>query len=208
MRVTKALHSFGPSLPHVIDIENMELDWIGGATLFAPSGTGKTTLFRLLAGWYESGQTMPCIWEPPLNPFKAVRFVGGHRSLLPWKTVKQHIRFQCPRLSGSDIPDLLDELGLSSGVSGLYPYELSLGMYKRIELMLAVLCEPPILLLDEFYSSIGDEQKGRIRSFLSKHRRESITWIVAHEEELRQWIGGPQFTFAMNGNTVAGIRRI
>jgi NitT/TauT family transport system ATP-binding protein len=206
MRITRAFHRFGPS--QIIDIENVDLDWTGEATLFAPSGAGKTTLFRLLSGWYDSTPASHCVWDPQLNPYKEVRFVGGHRSLLPWKTVERNISLQFAGISEAAISDALEDLGLADGVSSRYPYELSLGMYKRVELLLAILAKPKILLLDEFYSSIGDEQKKQIRNFLAKHRSGLMTWITAHEEDLRDWIAGPQFTFTMNADVVTGIKRI
>ena len=208
MKIQRAYHRFGPSLPLIIDITNVDLDWKGEATLFAPSGAGKTTLFRLLAGWYEANGNSGCDWDQSLNSYREVRFVGGHRALLPWKTVGKNIQFQIPNLSASTMLETLEELGLHSGIANMYPYELSLGMYKRVELVLAVLAAPKILLLDEFYSSIGDVQKNDVKNFVSKHRRDLVTWIIAHEEKLRDWVAGPQFAFVMSGPTVTGIRRI
>ena len=208
MKIQRAYHRFGPSLPPIIDITNVDLDWKGEATLFAPSGAGKTTLFRLLAGWYEASANSGCDWEQSLNPYRDVRFVGGHRALLPWRTVGKNIKFQIPDLSVIAILKTLEELGLHSSIANRFPYELSLGMYKRVELVLAVLAAPKILLLDEFYSSIGDEQKNDVRNFIRKHRKDLVTWIIAHEEKLRDWVAGPQFAFLMSGQTVTGIRRI
>jgi ABC-type nitrate/sulfonate/bicarbonate transport system ATPase subunit len=208
MKIQRAYHRFGASRPPTIDITNVELDWKGEATLFAPSGAGKTTLFRLLAGWYEANDNSCCNWDLSLNPYRDVRFVGGHRALLPWKTVGKNIVFQFPGFSTRSMLRSLGELGLNSCISSMYPYELSLGMYKRVELFLAVLAKPKILLLDEFYSSIGDDQKNDVRRFMAEHRKEQVTWIVAHEEKLRDWIAGPQFAFVMSGQTVTGIRRI
>jgi len=208
MNIRRVYHRFGSSLTPTIDSKDVELDWRGAATLFAPSGAGKTTFFRLMCGWYVGSDDSTCDWDHGLDPFQDIRFVGGHRALLPWKTVSKNVQFQFSALSAIAIRQALGELGLNFGIADMYPYELSLGMYKRVELLLAVLAKPKILLLDEFYSSIGDDQKNKVRSFLDEHRKEQVTWIIAHEEKLRDWIAGPQFEFVLAGPTVTGIKRI
>ena len=208
MILRRAYHRFASSLPPTIDSKDVKLDWRGAATLFAPSGAGKTTFFRLMCGWYAANENSTCDWDQGVDPFQDVRIVGGHRALLPWKTVGKNLHFQFPELSANAMRQTLGELGLTYDIADMYPYELSLGMYKRVELLLAVLAKPKILLLDEFYSSIGDEQKSDVRSFVDEHRKEQVTWIIAHEEKLRDWIAGPQFAFVMSGPTVTGIKQI
>lgn len=205
MRVQGVFHRFGESSP-LLRIDSFDFAWVGEASLFAASGTGKTSLFRLLAGWFELGVDSKCTWEPELDPYCELRFVGGHKSLMPWKSVYQNIRFHHPTVSAKEAAELLADVGLSSDALSLFPYELSFGMYKRVETVIAVLAEPQILLLDEFYSSFGDEQKEQIRDFVVQRRQGLLTWTIAHESSLRQWIGGPQYEFEMDGRTVVGIR--
>src|SRR5689334_19629451 len=155
MRIARAWHKFPASSAPIIDIQNLSLSWSGLATLSGPSGSGKTTLFRVLCGWYDEPHQTICEFDPPLDRFRCVRFVGAHDSLLPWQSVEGNLRFH--GIAPSDIKSALSDIGLNPEISSSAVYELSYGMYKRIELLIAVAEEPELLLLDEFFSSIDDE---------------------------------------------------
>jgi ABC-type dipeptide/oligopeptide/nickel transport system ATPase subunit len=114
----------------------------------------------------------------------------------------------CPQLEHACLKELLQQVGLDPNVARLYPYQLSQGMYKRVELIVAVASNPKILLLDEFYSSIDDNQKDLVRKFLAEKRSSDMTWIIAHEDGLRGWIGGPEFEFILDEtNCVVDIKK-
>lgn len=191
-----------------IDCNNIVLDWQGCATLMAPSGSGKTTLFRLIAGWFAARPQSRCEFEGKVCQFRHIRFVGGHESLLSWKTVEQNYKFFDCHSVNPDLSESLSAVGLPVGVRSLYPYQLSLGMYKRVELILAVLSRPKLLLLDEFFSSIDTRSKTLCRAFLKINALESMVWVTAHEEDLAEWIGERSYEFIMNGSgpCISGIR--
>ncbi|MGN6186594.1 MAG: hypothetical protein ACTHQM_23400, partial [Thermoanaerobaculia bacterium] len=65
--------------------------------------------------------------------------------------------------------------------------------------------DPVLLLLDEFYSSIADVQKPLVGAFLKRSRPSRMTWAIAHEDQLRRWIGGPEFRFVVSGRTIVGV---
>lgn len=190
-----------------LNCQQIILDWTGCATLNAPSGSGKTTLFRLLSGWYANDKNAVCSIDPAINSFTAIKFVGSHRSLMPWRTIDENVHMLCPKLEHTRLEELLTQVGLSAHVAEMYPYQLSRGMYKRVELIVAVASNPKILLLDEFYSSIDDSQKDLVRKFLIERRSADMTWIIAHEDDLRTWIGGPQYEFILDNKCVTGIKR-
>lgn len=187
-----------------IRIKDLTLGWSGVGTLSASSGSGKTTFFRLLSGWYAPHGGV-CEFGGSLAPHNDVRFVGAHSSLLPWRTVLANLHLRLPSHSAAEIVDLLRRVDLSADVSVLYPYQLSLGMYKRVEFVAAVECRPTLLLLDEFYSSIDDRQKEILSEFIRSRRGDGLTWVIAHERGLRQWIGGPEFHFVNEEGTIVGV---
>ncbi|MDZ7831786.1 MAG: ATP-binding cassette domain-containing protein [Desulfobacterales bacterium] len=207
MIIIIAHHQFQESKYPIINCSNIYLPWKGQATLMSPSGSGKTTFFRVLSGWYSENHHTQCQYSNDIDIFKGIRFIGGHRSLLPWKTVYGNFRLHFPRKKKALFYQYLEELDLNHNVSKLYPYELSVGMYKRIELILAVMSNPNLLLLDEYYTSIDDDRKDLVQCFLNKHRGTKLTWVTVHENNLRDWISGKSFhfTFADNGYTVTGI---
>lgn len=206
MIIERAYYRF-PSSPHpIIDLSITPLDWTGLAALSGPSGSGKTTLFRLLSGWYDDVEAV-CSFDPPIDRYQRVRFVGAHESLLPWRSAVANLRYR-----GFTEPQAvreLQQLGLSSGIHAPVT-ELSYGMYKRVELAIAVHDQPDLLLLDEFFSSIDDPTKEVIREYLLLKRAESRTWIIAHEESLRKWLAKISYALEVDisTRTVTGVSRV
>lgn len=204
MRIRRAFHRFGPDLPRIIDLTNVDLNWSGLATLAGPSGSGKTTLFRLMSGWYR-GPESACTYDPELNRYREVRFVGAQESLLPWKSVGGNFNYR--GISRETAIRALDKMELPREVLNMRPYELSYGMYKRVELAIAVHDQPELLLLDEFFTSIDDAAKVRIREYLSDNRGDRKTWVTVHEQELRNWLSEKHFYLVIDELTrcVTGI---
>jgi ABC-type nitrate/sulfonate/bicarbonate transport system ATPase subunit len=195
MKIRHAFHRFEPTGAAIINISDVDLCWSGLATLAGPSGSGKTTLFRLLSAWYD-GPDSACVFEPDVDRYRRVRFVGAHESLLPWKSVGGNFEYR--GVSREEATRMLGEMELSSEVLDLPPYELSYGMYKRVELAIAVRDDPELLLLDEFFTSIDDAAKRSIRDYLWRERAEAKTWATAHEEELRNWLSCSHFSLSLD----------
>lgn len=206
MRIVRAWHTFAGSASPIIDVEDAPLDWKGLATLSGPSGSGKTTLFRVLSGWYDDARTI-CEFDPPLDRFRDVRFIGAHDSLLPWQSVESNLRFR--GFASAAIDSALTDVGLTPEIRVRPVYELSYGMYKRVELVIAVAERPEFLLLDEFFSSIDDDTKTAIRNYVLLARPERRTWVIAHEESLRHWLSPVSYSLVVNRarRCVVGIKR-
>lgn len=206
MKIIRAWHSFGESVPPIIDVKDTPLDWSGLATLSGASGAGKTTLFRVLSGWYDNDRTI-CEFDPPLNRFHHVRFIGVHDSLLPWRSVEGNLRFH--GFARATIDSALTEVGLYPEIRSRPVYELSYGMYKRIELLIAIAEQPELLLLDEFFSSIDDAAKTAIRDYVLSARPRHGTWVIAHEEPLRRWLSPVSYSLVVDQirRCVVGIKR-
>lgn len=203
----RAFFQFDGDNSPLIDIEELSLTWEGMATLSGRSGVGKTTLFRLMAGWFIDESTKVIAYTPDLFPPRSVGFVGSHASLLPWFTVGRNIAFLTRRRIDYNVIEMLGTLKLLPVVLDKYPYQLSLGMYKRIELLIAVLRDPEMLLLDEFFSSIDDCTKHAVRNFIRERRHNRSTLVSAHEADLRKWISGTRFMIklASNEKTIIGL---
>jgi len=207
MRILRAWHTFTRSESPIIDIENVPLDWNGLATLSGPSGSGKTTLFRVLSGWYDDDRTV-CEFDPAIDRLRQVRFIGAHDSLLPWLSVERNLRFRGFLVEG--VGSALEEVGLDREIRSRPVYELSYGMYKRIELLIAIADQPDLLLLDEFFTSIDDEAKTAIRDYVLLARPQYQTLVIAHEQNLRNWLSPVSYSLVLDQarQCVTGIKRL
>ena len=126
----------------------------GRLALVGPSGCGKTTLLRLAAGLLEpdSGKV--------LRPDAGVAMVFQEPRLLPWLTAEENVNLVLSDRSAT-LPQArawLGKLGLADA-AGKYPAELSGGMQRRVALARALALGRELLILDEPFSALDEEQR-------------------------------------------------
>ncbi|HBV98318.1 MAG: hypothetical protein JL50_19780 [Peptococcaceae bacterium BICA1-7] len=165
-------------------LDSLSLNLRPGETvsLSGPSGTGKTTLLRIIAGLErpDSGQVsrngrIPCLM------FQEPR-------LLPWLTAEQNIalvlRRQMPYREA--LAKALEMLGVLGIPGELYPPQLSGGMQKAVSLARTLAARGDVILLDEPFSSSDTNQKKRMMQLIKRTTRPGDTVLIVshHNEEL------------------------
>lgn len=174
-RVSK---TFGQRI--VIDDLSLEIPKAERLVLFGASGSGKTTVLRLVAGLEvpdkgeirmadrivaNSGRNL----VPPEK--RDVGMVFQDLALWPHMTVQQNLMFG---LNARNVPkreanlrvrEMLQRVGLEHRMDAK-PYQLSGGEQQRVALARALVSRPSILLMDEPLSSLDDERKRAIASDL------------------------------------------
>ncbi|PSB02144.1 ABC transporter ATP-binding protein [Merismopedia glauca] len=152
-------------------LDNFDLKIYKGEALviIGPSGTGKSTILRLIAGLlapdtgeiYIQGQKRQGLIEDAQDPI-FIGMVFQQAALFDSLTVEENVGFMLferSRLSRRKIRELvtqkLEMVGLS-GVNQRYPAELSGGMRKRVSFARAIMANPDnpqdnpeVLLYDE-----------------------------------------------------------
>lgn len=116
-------------------------------SFLAPSGSGKTSLLKILAGLDEptSGQ---------IENFKnRVIFIPTKPSSYPWLNVEENISFESPK-SVEEINNIINLVGLS-GYEDHYPDNKSEGFRFRISLGRALTHNPKIILIDEPFNNLN-----------------------------------------------------
>lgn len=166
--VRRAFLQFDLRTPPLIDLEEPVTVHNGLSLMVSSSGSGKTTLMRLMAGWYEKASASPVAFDldADYDPLSDVEFIGNHQTLLPWYTVRHNIELRSAGTAEAE--RLWDALALPPAAIDLYPYELSLGMYKRAELAAALCSDFRLLLLDELFSSLDPASRRVSLALLSQ----------------------------------------
>lgn len=153
----------------------VSLDLYPGETLVVtgPSGVGKTSLLRILAGLetaFTGTLTVPGV--------RAMVF--QEPTLLPWRDVRQNI---CLTTGiSTDAADVaLHEVGLGA-LGDRYPGELSLGQQRRLSLARAFALSPDVLLMDEPFVSLDPALVDEMMALFETLRadRSVATVLVTH----------------------------
>ena len=134
----------------------------GVFALMGSSGIGKSSLLKILSGLLapDSGSISG------LNDLR-VGIMFQEDRLLPWHTALKNVMLAMEHPSQEEARNLLDALEIGDSADA-YPAVLSGGMKRRAALARAIAFSPDVLLLDEPFSGIDEQIKGRISPFIQK----------------------------------------
>ena len=165
-------------------------------SILGPSGAGKTTLMRLIAGFERPDEGEISIQGrvvsgesghvPPDR--RNVGMVFQEYALFPHKTVAENVTFGLHRLEsrerGRRLAEVIDLVKLG-GLEGRYPHELSGGQQQRVALARTIAPRPAAVLLDEPFSNLDAGLRREMRREVAGILRESstATIIVTHDQE-------------------------
>ncbi|HUC91604.1 MAG TPA: ABC transporter ATP-binding protein [Paenibacillus sp.] len=162
--------------------------------LLGPSGGGKTSILRMLAG-LESPSSGDIIFEgkrvnelPPQE--RGIGFVFQNYALFKHMTVFDNVAFglKVKKQPKERIRERVMELVELTGLKGFehrYPHQLSGGQRQRVAFARALAPEPQLLLLDEPFAAIDAKIRQELRSWLKDMiARLGITSIfVTHDQD-------------------------
>ncbi|WP_413229944.1 ABC transporter ATP-binding protein [Halobacillus litoralis] len=131
--------------------------------LVGPSGCGKTTLLRILADLEKpSAGSFTIAQGKEDRPLQSMVF--QERGVIPWLTVEGNVSFglkmrHLPKNTVKERTDYyLEKVGLDR-FAKLYPKELSGGMKQRVSIARAFANDPEILLMDEPFAALDEQNK-------------------------------------------------
>jgi molybdate transport system ATP-binding protein len=176
---------------------NLTLDTTIGqgefVTIYGPSGAGKTSVLRMLAGllkpdsgiikvdgniWFDSSKGIHR--RPQL---RNIGLVFQEYSLFPNMTVRGNLEFALQKGQSSGIVDDLLELTELANLAGKNPATLSGGQKQRVALARALVRKPNLLLLDEPLSALDSVMQSKLQDYLLHvHEQFRLTTIlVSHD---------------------------
>jgi len=136
--------------------------------VLGPSGGGKSTLLKLLAGLAKAQSGRVAVGDVEIKqPHRDVGMVFQRPTLLPWRSVRDNILLPAGFAGGASESDraradrLLEMTGLQDSAA-LYPDQLSGGMAQRVGLARMLLHDPRLLLLDEPFSALDAMTRERL----------------------------------------------
>ena len=142
--------------------------------LFGPSGAGKTTVLRLIAGldtpdagsircgeevWYDGARGI----RVPPQKLRAA-YLSQDYAVFPHLTVRGNVAYGA---RGWAVDDLLARFELRD-LAERYPRQLSGGQLQRVALVRALAAQPRLLLLDEPLSALDEPTRLRVRDDLRR----------------------------------------
>jgi NitT/TauT family transport system ATP-binding protein len=154
-------------------------------SLVGPTGCGKTTVLKILAGLHEAdGGTARIGTESiPFEPGRDVGMVFQQALLLKWRRILDNVVLPAEILglpvkaSRERARDLLSMVGLS-GFEDKYPHELSGGMQQRAAIARALVHDPKLILMDEPFGALDALTRERMNLEMLRIWQESGKTIV------------------------------
>jgi sulfate transport system ATP-binding protein len=162
--------------------------------LLGPSGGGKSTLLRVIAGLEQPDSGSVIIRGQDVTSVtpqeRGVGFVFQHYAAFKHMTVRDNIAFglsirKRPKAEITTRVDELLELVRLDGFAHRYPSQLSGGQRQRMALARALAVDPNVLLLDEPFGALDAAVRTELREWLRRlHEEVHVTTLfVTHDRE-------------------------
>jgi molybdate transport system ATP-binding protein len=158
--------------PEIVAALRVALDTRSVIVLFGPSGAGKTTVLRLIAGLDTPGEgSIRCggeVWYDSARGInlapqrRRVGYLAQDYAIFPHLKVRANIAYGA---HGWAVDGLLARFELTE-LADRYPRQLSAGQLQRVALARALAAQPRLLLLDEPLSALDAPARMRMRGDL------------------------------------------
>lgn len=157
---TLSLQSLSKRFGPTVAVEDISFNIAAGefVSVLGPSGSGKTTLLTMIAGFESPSSGRISIGGRDITAAapnrRNIGMVFQKYALFPHMTVHQNVAFplrmrRVERLAIKDRVRRVLDLVQLVGFDRRYPNQLSGGQQQRVAVARALVCEPPVLLMDE-----------------------------------------------------------
>jgi NitT/TauT family transport system ATP-binding protein len=193
LQIQNVCKSFGYGKASKQVLRDVSFDLRSGefVALVGSSGSGKSTVMRLIAGLDQPSSGCISIDAKPITgPGSDRGMVFQKYSLYPWLSAAQNVAFGM-ELQGLKRQEIRERTGYFLEVVGLadaarrLPRELSGGMQQRVAIARALAAEPKLLLLDEPFGALDIQIRESMQEFLhGLWQRTGLTaLLITHDLE-------------------------
>ena len=143
--------------------------------LMGASGSGKTTVLKLIANQLRPGKGQV------LCHTSKIAYMFQEPRLIPWLTTAENVNLVLGD-TAETMPEAinwLQRLGLGEAINK-YPAELSGGMQQRTALARALAFNGELLLLDEPLSALDEEMSENVLSLIKEYAKDRTVVLVTH----------------------------
>ena len=176
--------------------------------LLGPSGVGKTTLLRLVAGLKTHVEFEGTISASDDRPIAGrIAYMAQSDLLLPWSSVTENVVVGT-RLRGGD-PDwgragrLIARVGLA-GHAEKRPSQLSGGQRQRVALARTLMEDRPIILLDEPFSALDAKTRTEMQNLAAELLSDRTVLQITHDPAEAARIGETIYLLKRSGMVSLG----
>ena len=142
--------------------------------ILGPSGVGKTTLMRIMAGLdndfsgsIEDGPSFPVVLFQEDRLSERISVLSNLLAVTKDREKAEHV---------------LSELALS-GEEKQHIHELSGGMSRRVAIARMLLLDADCIFLDEPFRGLDDDMRRRVAGIISKHAENRTLVLITHDED-------------------------
>jgi multiple sugar transport system ATP-binding protein len=199
-------------------VENLSLDIADGEffVLLGPTGAGKTTTLRMIAGLEKPGAGSMFINETDVGEWgpaeRDVALVLQQYSLYPRLTVRDNLAFplrsRVRKMSEADIEKRIEYASRTLRISHLLERKtdrLSGGEMQRVSIGRAIVREPQVFLMDEPLSALDAKLREALRSELKDlQMRLGATFIFVTHDQVEAMTMGDRIA-VMNHGRIAQV---
>lgn len=178
---------------------NLSIDPKKITVLTGKSGSGKTTMLRILAGLEQ-----PTGGEIEIPEGLRIGMVFQEPRLMPWLNCEKNVTLGMKKPSKEEREDILRLVGLE-GFERAYPSQLSGGMKQRAALARTLIRKPNLILMDEPFSALDDLTKSTMHKELLRIHTETAAGIVFVTHDMAEAFRIGDSVYSLQNNTIEVI---